>query len=192
MTDGHGNVDRLVASGGAGVGGHGGEISMSYSQGTTDSTWHLSSGGSATAGGASGYGTTFTSVGAADTSGAPTTSPTISVIDAQGYGSGFRWYYNGANGNGGGGFGGGSGAFANNGSQMWARVGDAGGFAGGGALYTISGGDYTGTGPIKNGGGGVGGGGSGAMRTRHFSSQTGATGRDWMGGGTGLCIIMYI
>ena len=181
------------STGGAGVGGNGGDIAFSG----TGSNARMSAGGSATRTGLSGESgssfntTTFTS----DPSGGPFTSPTINIIDAQGGGNGGSFNYNASPAIGtssyGAGGGGATGYNQGNSQYYYSYGGTAGGFGGGGGMTFISGVDYLSTGQVRAGPGGVGGGGSGAY-SGPFSTMTSASQRSWASGGDGLCIIMYI
>lgn len=188
-----GAYSNIMVSGGAGVGGHGGGI-VTTAVSTTYA--RVSSGGSASKDGftmeESGANASLTGLA---TKGAPNTSATISVLDAQGNGGNSNFGYNQTKGGGAGGYGGGSGGCAiynqSNNIGVYGYTQDAGGFGGGGAFQMISGANYASTGPWHAGHGGVGGGGGGAFSGR-FHQMTSASGRKWATGGNGVCIIMYI
>jgi len=185
--------NRFLATGGAGVGGSAGAVNSVGS----DRLALLSGGGSATKDStvlSSVVGAQTTIAGTA-TSGGPTGSPTISVIDAQGEGGFARFAYNSTAYSADGSFGGGGGGssawnFANS-TSSYAYAGNGGGFGGGGACSFVSQENYAATGEIRAGYGGVGGGGSGAYNGP-FSTMTSASGRVWASGGDGLCIVMFI
>ena len=188
----HGGNYFIGATGGAGVGGNGGDINFNV----TDHRAAVSSGGSATKSGASSIGATNVSVDLASTSGGPTSSPTISIIDAQGHGSGGDYDHNdslnqGSSGGFGGGSGGGSGYNQSGSSSRFYRVFGGGGFGGGGACNYISGTSSSNGNGHYAGAGGVGGGGSGAFNGM-FHTMTSAPQRRWSPGGDGMCIIMFV
>ena len=141
----------IGATGGAGVGGNGGDITFSG----TGSNARFSSGGSATRSGSSGEsgsGLNTTTI-MSETAGGPTISPTINIIDAQGFAYGGRYSYNesvsfttsqyGAGG------GGGTGYNQSGANNRYSYGGSAGGFGGGGGMTYISGVDYIYTGSIE-------------------------------------------
>lgn len=182
----------IGATGGAGVGGSGGDINFNVA----DHRSAVSSAGSATKTGASSIGASNVAVDLPLTSGGPTSSPTISIIDAQGEGSGGDYDHNdnlnqSARGGFGGGSGGGSGYNQVGTSNRFYRVFEGGGFGGGGALSYISGASSNSSTGHYAGAGGVGGGGSGAFNGM-FHTMTSASGRRWSPGGDGLCIIMFV
>jgi len=188
---GAGNYHRMLSTGGAGVGGHGG-----FADSTGTGTKVLfSSGGSATKDGAT-YETTSTgSMTGSNAAGGPTNTPTISILDAQGYGGLGRHHYNssvaGIAGTYGGGGGAGSYYNGNNSTGQYFFGGNGGGFGGGGACIAVSSQNYSGTGAVRAGVGGNGGGGSGAF-SGPFHTMTSASNRSWAGGGDGVCIVMYV
>jgi len=193
MTGAVGGQDKIIATGGAGVGGNGGDVLGVTSTGAYA---YLSLGGSSAkdAPAAEPIAPTSTKM-ITGTSGGPNTSPTISTIDAQGNGGYAYHTHNTGVYSGNGGFGGGSGASSgynpsgNTGHYYQSATG--GGFGGGGALTWISGVDTTSTGQVGTGNGGVGGGGSGAF-SGPFHTATSATARVWGPGGDGVCIIMFV
>jgi hypothetical protein len=185
---------KLVATGGAGVGGSGGSFSAYNQQqyGASDggsSTKDASSNGVHTAS----YSEVLTGV---STSGAPTSSPTISIVDAQGAGgSAMRHYntnsYSGGHGAYGGGGGGMSGLHNHATNSYVFRGGDGGGFAGGGGCtFCNQNGNWSTWSPTsKPGAGGTGGGGSGGL----IGGWHGSTNpHGWYAAPDGLCIISYI
>ena len=184
----------IGSTGGAGVGGNGGDIAFSG----TGSNARFSAGGSASRSGASdesGSGMS-TSIIMAETPGAPMTSSTISLIDAQGFAYGGMYSYNASPSVSTSGFGGGGGGATGYNQTpsyqyFYSYAGTAGGFGGRGGCTFVSGVDYLSTGQVRAGPGGTGGGGSGAY-SGPFSTMTSATYRSWAAAGDGLCIIMYI
>ena len=187
------NSYLIGSTGGAGVGGNGGDIAFSG----LNSNARMSAGGSATRSGESDESgsSMSTYIGMSETAGAPMTSSTINVIDAQGYAYGGMYAYNGSPSVSTSGYGGGGGAAVgynqSNSQYLYSYAGTAGGFGGGGGCTFISGVDYVATGTVRAGPGGTGGGGSGAY-SGPFSTMTSAVGRSWAAAGDGLCIIMYI
>ena len=183
----------IGATGGAGVGGNGGDIAFSG----TGANARFSSGGSATRSGPSGESGSSLSPSSilGNTAGGPTSSPTINIIDAQGFAYGGKYAYNeslyvstsqyGAGG------GGGTGYNQSGNVYRYFYAGDAGGFGGGGSVTYISGVDLNSTNPARAGRGGTGGGGGGAF-SGPFHTMTAASGREWVPGGDGMCIIMFI
>tara|TARA_R110002124_G_C8918978_1_gene511107 strand:+ start:426 stop:1595 length:1170 start_codon:yes stop_codon:yes gene_type:complete len=185
---------KLIATGGAGVGGHGGSFSA-YNQ----QQYGASDGGSSTkAALAEGvhtatYGLTLAGV---STSGSPTSSPTISIVDAQGSGGTGRKVYNTnqyvADTGGYGGGGGGLSALHNHSTNSYSfHGGAAGGFAGGGACTFCNQNGNWSTWSVgsRPGTGGTGGGGSGAV----IGAWHGSTNpHGWYAAPDGLCIISYI
>ena len=196
-----GNIDISVAhnsnyfigaTGGAGVGGNGGDIDFNV----VDHRAAVSSAGSATKSGGFSIGATNVSIDLPHTSGGPTSDPTISIIDAQGLGSGGDYEHNSSlsqtvDGEFGGGSGGGSGFNQSGTSNRYYRVDPAGGFGGGGAVNYISGASSSSGNGHYAGAGGTGGGGSGAFNGM-FHTMTSAGNRRWSPGGDGLCIIMFV
>jgi hypothetical protein len=194
---GVGSYDLMATTGGAGIGGNGGDV-LNLSS-STRSRFYASCAGSATQSGTSAFtisgGTD--SIRSAYTSGGPTTDPTISILDAQGMGGSSYIVSSNTSANAQDGqYGGGGGSTTkkeiyNNSGNYW-NGGDAGAFGGGGAVSIVSGVDSTSAGGlIHAGAGGLGGGGSGAY-TGRFSAMTSAGGRSWASGGNGLCIIMFV
>lgn len=193
MTSAVGSQDKIISTGGAGVGGDGGHVLGLTS---SDAFAYISTGGSAAReGNTSSAAITAGNFAVAETSGAPITDATISGLDAQGKTQTGNWYYggfafasdsfNGA---------GGSGSAMSNPSNIttwYAYAGSGGGFGGGGAVTGVSGVDTTTTGNIRAGHGGTGGGGSGAY-SGPFSTSTSASARAWASGGNGVCIIMFV
>ena len=194
MTCAVGSQDKIIATGGAGVGGSGGDVLGLTS---SDAFAYISSGGSAAQSGNTNSGaiTTATNIQAAGAAGAPINTATISGLDAQGE-SGIAYYYytNQTFGSNGGIGAGGSGAAmqnSTNSTTWYAYGGNGGGFAGGGACMIVSGTDSTAASGHRAGAGGTGGGGSGAY-SGPFSTMTSAGGRAWAAGGAGVCIIMFV
>ena len=196
-----GNIDlsaaytgyRVGATGGAGVGGNGGDIIFD----TNQAYGGVSSGGSATKTGVSHSNISYnSSFNGPASSGGPTDLPTISIIDAQGEGSGGDYDYNEslnqlAPGGFGGGSGGGAGYNQGGSSNRYYRVFEGGGFGGGGACNYVSSTVSTSNSGHYAGAGGIGGGGSGAFSGR-FHDMTSASNRRWSPGGDGMCIIMFV
>jgi len=193
---GVGNFDLMATTGGAGIGGNGGDV-LNLSSSTV-SRYYASSGGSATQSGTTDFTTSLGTVNSRSpsTSGGPTANPTISILDAQGPGGYSYILSSDDSGLGqGGGFGGGGGSvtqnnIAGNTNRYWFG-GSGGSFGGGGAVSIVSSVDFTGIATIRAGAGGLGGGGGGAY-TGRFSGMTSADGREWAPGGDGMCIIMFI
>ena len=182
----------IGATGGAGVGGNGGDIDFNV----LEHRAAISSGGSATKSADSYIGSRSISTTLPSTSGGPTNNPTISIIDAQGSGSGGKYAYNASlSQTNSGGFGAGSGAGAgynvNRTAHLYCRVYGGGGFGGGGACNYINDTTSSATGGHYAGAGGTGGGGSGAFNSK-FHNLSGLTDRRWSPGGDGLCIIMFV
>ncbi len=192
MTGAVGGADKIIATGGAGVGGNGGDVLGVTSTG--DRTYR-STGGSSSRDGFSEYVATNVTSDTNETPGGPTTSPTISIIDAQGTGGYSRSTDNASPYSGSGGYGGGGGSAAGNNNAgsayLYYYSGYGGGFGGGGSLTWVSGVDSTSTGRIGAGVGGNGGGGSGAF-SGPFHTATSAGNRAWAAGGNGMCIIMFV
>jgi hypothetical protein len=193
MTSAVGSQDKIIATGGAGIGGDGGHVLGLTS---SDAFAYVSTGGSSTqTGNTQSAAITAGNFNVSETPGAPITDATISALDAQGKTQSGNYYYNGFafasdsfNGAGG------SGAAMMNpsgGTTWYAYAGGGGGFGGGGAAMGVSGVDTTTTGNIRAGLGGVGGGGSGAY-SGPFSTSTSASARAWAPGGSGICIIMFV
>ena len=194
MTSAVGGQDKIIATGGAGVGGSGGDVLGLTS---SDAFAYISSGGSAAQSGNTNSGaiTTATNIQASGAAGAPIGTATISGLDAQGE-SGIAYYYytqQTFGSNGGIGAGGSGAAMQNstNSTTWYAYGGNGGGFAGGGACMIVSGTDSTAASGHRAGAGGTGGGGSGAY-SGPFSTMTSAGGRAWAAGGAGVCIIMFV
>jgi len=189
ITGALGTSHKGMGTGGAGIGGQGGDI---IETGGGYSVIHRSTGGSASRSGFSDSTSGNAWVGnTLLTAGSPFEDPTISVIDAQGYGGYSRYAYNASVYAGTGSYGGGGGAAIGRLTQSYAfEGGGAGGFAGSGSL-NMFGGYYSGNAYIGTRAGGNGGGGSGAFSSS-FSTSTSATNRNWGPGGDGLCIIMFV
>ncbi len=194
MTSAVGSQDKIIATGGAGVGGSGGDVLGLTS---SDAFAYISSGGSAARSGNTNSGaiTTASNIQATGAAGAPIGTATISGLDAQGE-SGIAYYYytqQTFGSNGGIGAGGSGAALQNsaNSTTFYGYGGSGGGFAGGGACMIVSGTDSTSASGHKAGAGGTGGGGSGAY-SGPFSTMTSAAGRVWAAGGAGVCIIMFV
>ena len=182
----------IGATGGAGVGGDGGAIDFNV----VDHRRAVSSAGSATKTGASFIGLTNAAVDATKTAGGPTNDPTISIVDAQGSGTGAYYSHNevvnsNEPGDYGGGSGGGGSFNQSSGSGKYFRIYEAGGFAGGGGLNVVSSASTSSANGIYAGEGGNGGGGSGAF-SGLFHTLTTAGDRRWSPGGDGVCIIMFV
>jgi len=185
-----------VSTGGAGVGGKGGDVTVTTSGITIGSAKPIffSDSGSSTKDGASYQVASNTNAFGVATAGAPTASATINQLDAQGAGgSGQFMQGNAAVNVYGGGYGGGSaGAVHTPSAAYYLNNNGANGFAGGGsASYIVGSGDNAGSSFVRAGSGGVGGGGSGAWNGR-FSQMTNATRRRWSPGGDGICIVMFV
>ena len=196
VTDALGDVAYAGATGGAGVGGNGGDLTITTSGVTTGTIKpiFLSDSGSATRDGASYQAASNANYFGTSTKGAPTSSPTINQLDAQGDGASAVFIQAGAALSAyGGGYGGGSGGAVHTPDGAYYHNHYPGnGFAGGGAsTYIVGAGDSAGSSYVRAGGGGVGGGGSGAWNGR-FSQMTNATRREWSPGGDGMCIIMFV
>jgi hypothetical protein len=189
MTVGFGSATKLMATGGAGVGGHGGDVLVD----DTGNIAYCSTGGSATKDGFTQETVTTTTLTTSVTAGGPTISSTISLIDAQGHGGSSRHSSSGSTYGSHGGFGGGGGSSMGLTTiqNSYGFAGNGGGFAGGGSLSYANGNTNISTGRISAGIGGVGGGGSGAFSGR-FHTITGAINRFWSPGGDGMCIIMFV
>jgi len=187
-----GSNAKIIATGGAGVGGNGGDILNIPGSG---SRHYRSTGGSSTRDGISDYvgSTTTENTDTNGTAGAPTTSATISVIDAQGGGGYARAAYNNSLYSGSGGYGGGSGSAVGRVTtgNHYFNTSDAGGFGGSGALARVSTYSYSGDTRLGTGSGGIGGGGSGAF-SGFIHNMNSATDRRWGPGGDGICIIMFV
>tara|TARA_R110002020_G_scaffold158164_3_gene341232 strand:- start:1032 stop:2219 length:1188 start_codon:yes stop_codon:yes gene_type:complete len=191
-----GDVDYAGASGGGGVGGNAGDITITASGVTTGTSApiFISDGGSTTITGASYQDSSSANFEGVYTSGAPTASATINQVDAQGSGGPSKYAQGGNVMNAyAGGYGGGSGgAIHKPDGAYYHNHYQTGGFGGGGASsYILGSGDYSGSVPVRAGPGGVGGGGSGAWNGR-FSQMTSASAREWAPGGDGVCIIMFV
>ena len=194
---GVGNFELMTTTGGAGIGGTGGDV-LNLSS-STRNRYYASSAGSATKSGTSDFTANSGNLisRSARTSGGPTDSPTISILDAQGQGGSSYIVSSNTSANAQSGlYGGGGGSTTKkeiygNANNYW-NGGGAGAFGGGGAVSIVSGVDCTSSGGlIHAGAGGLGGGGSGAY-TGRFSAMTSAAGRSWSSGGDGLCIIMFV
>ena len=192
MTVDFGVTNKHIASGGAGVGGHGADILVD----AAGNDAYLSPGGSATRGGSATITSNGNTLSTATNPGGPTLNATINVIDAQGNGGYSRNSGNvtgsvyGGNALLGGGGGSGMGVFTS--GDYYYKGGDGGGFGGGGSVVAISSfSSTTTTNSIRAGLGGNGGGGSGAF-SGPFAAATSASGRVWAPGGDGMCIIMFI
>ena len=185
---------KMIATGGAGVGGHGGSFAPYNSQ-----QFGCSDGGSATKDALSNG--TYTTSNSTDhngvyTAGAPTASPTISIVDAQGAGGRSTYRYNtsnytGSNGNYGGGGGATVGVHAHATASYAFTAGNGGGFAGGGGCTFANQASVwsTWSNSSQPGAGGTGGGGSGGL----IGSWHGSTNpHGWYAAPDGLCIISYI
>lgn len=193
MTGAVGGQDKIIATGGAGVGGSAGDVLGITS---SDAFAYISSGGSAAQPGRTNSGAlTTSSIQVQGVAGAPIEGATISGLDAQGAsGLGYYYYTQQTFGTTGGiGAGGAAGAMQNsaNSTNWYGYGGAGGGFAGGGACMLVSGTDSTSGSTIRAGAGGTGGGGSGAY-SGPFSTMTSAGGRVWAAGGAGVCIIMFV
>jgi len=191
-----GDVYYAAASGGGGVGGIGGDLTITASGVTTGTIEpiFISDGGSTTIAGASYQGASSANFEGLYTSGAPTASATINQLDAQGSGGPSKYATGGTVMNAyPGAYGGGSGGAVHTpDGAYYHNHYPTGGFGGGGASsYILGSGDYNGSVPVRAGPGGVGGGGSGAWNGR-FSQMTSASGREWAPGGDGVCIIMFV
>ena len=183
------SASKYMASGGAGVGGHGADILVD----DTSNYAYLSQGGSATRDGPTTEVAHGTTVLTEVTLGGPYTGPTINVIDAQGSGGSSRFSPSGSIYGGGGGLGGGGGSgmgYISNTSSYYAG-GLGGAFGGGGSVVAVGTSLYTSSNPIRAGLGGNGGGGSGAF-SGPYATATSASGRQWAPGGDGICIIMVV
>ena len=184
------SASKHMASGGAGVGGHGADILVDE----TTNYAYRSPGGSATKDGSGTKVALGTSNPGSLTSGSPYTGPLLNQLDAQGNG-GLSAYisnnsvYGGAGGLGGGGGSGmgSTGSYAN----AYYQGGSGGGFGGGGSVVNCSTTNATTSTAIRAGVGGVGGGGSGAF-SGPFATATSASGRVWAPGGDGVCIILIL
>lgn len=158
---GVGNFDLMATTGGAGIGGNGGDV-LNLSSSTV-SRYYASSGGSATQSGTTDFTTSIGTVNSRSpsTSGGPTANPTISILDAQGPGGYSYILSSDDSGLGqGGGFGGGGGSvtqnnIAGNTNRYWFG-GSGGSFGGGGAVSIVSSVDFTGIATIRAGAGGAG------------------------------------
>lgn len=187
MTVDFSTANKYMASGGAGVGGHGADILVD----DTNNFAYMSQGGSATKDGSTTESPNPT-VGKTN-NGGPWTNATISIIDAQGNGGNAVHVQNLSIYSGSGSYGGGGGGATGytTGSNQYYYAGSAGGFGGGGSIVNATTSLSETSNPIRAGVGGNGGGGSGAF-SGPFSAATVASDRSWAPGGDGVCIIMFI
>ena len=173
-----------AATGGAGVGGHGGDVTITASGVTTGTIKPIffSDSGSSTQGGATYQEVSSANSYGTNTLGAPQASPTINQLDAQGSGGSGSHIQGGSAANAyGGGYGGGSGGLVHTPDGAYYSDNRGGsGFAGGGSTtYLAPSGDSAGNSRVKAGPGGIGGGGSGAWNGR-FSQMTNAPRLQWL------------